>query len=194
MSSTPQEIAAVLAIVKMEWPHSQLGPGGANGAEMARDYWHSVLGAFTAAEVEGAVKEIIAAGRDHAPGPGTVLKVAAARANTVPDWDEVWREIARVRLRYSPAFPGREVPPEDAFTHPAIAAFAIPAWKELAHGPAPGTKEHGTHYAQQREAYKAIAARAQRATANAAIGAPRRGELTAASDAFAAAAAKLLKS
>lgn len=183
-----QEVAAVLMAIKREWPHSNLG----NDMGATIDHWLSVLGAVTNDQAQGALLELIASGRDHAPSAGTVLKLAAERADTVPDWDEAWRECARLRLRYSPAFPDRPCPPPEAFSHPAIAAFAIPAWAELAGGPAPGTKDHGTHYAQQREAYKAIAARSRRATANAAIGAPRRGELQRAGSAFAAEAAKLL--
>jgi hypothetical protein len=73
---------------------------------------------------------------------------------------------------------GRETPPAGAFSHPLIAAFAVPSWRELALGPASGTKDHGTFYAQQREAWKAFAHRSQRSVALGAVGAPRRrGEL-----------------
>ena len=70
-----------------------------------------------------------------------------------PVTEEAWAEIERLKPRYNPAFPGRETPPAEAFAHPLIAAFAVPAWRELCIGPAPGTKDFGTFYAQQREAF-----------------------------------------
>lgn len=182
---TAEQVAAVLTVVRMEWPHSSLGGGTAS--EIV-SYWHRILGAYEPDVVEDAVKELIASGREHAPGPGLVAKTAAARLVDSPDWDEAWREVLRVMARLgSYVTPG----PSD-FSHEAIAAFAIPAWAELCSGPAAGTNGYGTHHAQQREAYRAIAARAQRDTALSALGAPRRrAELRPTGETFAAVAARL---
>src|SRR5688500_2759539 len=134
----------------MEWPHSNLGPDAATIAA----YWLQILGRYSLEDVEGAVEELIASGREHAPGPGVVASVCAARSTDLPDLDEAWAEIDRLKNRWNPAFPGREVPPADAFSHPVVAAFAVPAWSELCRGPAPATRDYGTFYAQQREAYR----------------------------------------
>jgi hypothetical protein len=158
----------------VRWPHSNLGPD----ARTIVAYWHSILHDFGANEIEETVKELIMSGRQHAPSAGDVAKLAVERRSLAPDWDEVWQEIDRLRWRYHPAFPGREVPPPERFSHPLIADFALPAWRELCLAPAPGTKDYGTFHAQTRDAYKALAARSQRSVALHAVGAPRRrGEL-----------------
>jgi hypothetical protein len=100
---TREQVGAVLAIVRMEWPHSALGGSPADVVA----YWHRILGDCEQADVEAAVKELIASGREHAPGPGVVLATVSTRSNDVPDFDEAWREIDRLAVRYSPAFPDR---------------------------------------------------------------------------------------
>lgn len=160
-------------VAAREWPHSNLG---ANLSDTI-DHWHSVLSGIDNDTAQCALLELVVSGREHAPSAGAVARQAADRETDVPDWDEAWRECAHLLKRWSPAYPGREVPPAEAFSHPAVAAFAIPAWRELALGPAPGTRDHGTFYAQQREAYKAISARASRGAALQLVGAPRRREL-----------------
>jgi hypothetical protein len=171
---TRADTSRTIAIVRMEWPHSNLGPD----AQQVVAYWHSILHDFDTAEVEAAVKELIVSGLKFAPTAGDVAKLTVERRSPHPDWDQAWGEIDRLRWRYHPGFPGRETPPPERFSHPLIAAFALPAWKELCLGPAPGTKDFGTFYAQQREAWKALAARSERGVALAAVGASRRrGEL-----------------
>jgi hypothetical protein len=171
---TREETARVVAAIQLLWPHSNLGGAPADVVSM----WHSFLGEFPHQAVDAAVRELSAQGREHAPPVGVVAKTVATRAVDPPDWDEVWTEIEQLLKRYHPGFPNRETPPAGAFSHPLIAAFAVPSWRELALGPASGTKDHGTFYAQQREAWKAFAHRSQRSVALGAVGAPRRrGEL-----------------
>jgi hypothetical protein len=171
---TRTEASRAVAAVRLLWPHSKLGENPASVISM----WHSMLGGFPYEDVDAAVRELASQGREFAPPVGTVVKMLTERTTGLPDWDETWAEVEAVKRRYHPAFPGRETPPPDRFSHPLIAAFAVPAWRELCLGPAPGTKDFGTFYAQQREAWKALAARSERSVALAAVGAPRRrGEL-----------------
>lgn len=171
---TREQTAVILAAVKRLWPYSNLG----GAVDDIVDTWHSFLAAFDAHAVEGAIRELAAQGREQAPPVGVVVKTVAERTADVPDFDEAWTEIERLKNRYHPAHPGREVPPPERFSHPLVAGFAIPAWRELCLGPAPGTKNFGTFYAQQREAWKALAHRHNRSVALGAVGAPRRrGEL-----------------
>jgi len=187
---TRQDVAAMLMVVRREWPHSNVA---AEGIEATVEHWLSVLSATDATAARAALLEMVASEREHAPRPGLIVQAAAARAVDVPDFDEAWEEIGRLMMRHNPAFPGREQPPAAAFSHPAVAAFALPAWRELYRGPAPGTNGYGTHYAQQREAWRAMAARSVRAEANWAVGAPRkRDELTGAGGALERAARRAI--
>ena len=157
----------MLAVVRMMWPHSNLG----DDAVAIVGLWHSLLERFDAGDVEAAVRELAASGREHAPPVGLVVKTLAERATDAPEWDETWSEVHRLIARFG----SYRVPPEDEFSHPIVAAFARPAWRELCMAPAPGTGGHGTHEAQQREAYKAMRARLGRDGALVALGAPRPG-------------------
>lgn len=170
---TLQQVGDVIAMVRMLWPHSQLGDDPAAVAAV----WHSMLATADAAEVEATVRELAQTGREHAPPVGVIVARLAERLTDAPDWDEAWAEIERLKWRFHPGFPGREVPPPERFSHPLVAAFAVPAWKELCLGPAPGTGDFGTFYAQQREAFRATRARAERGAGLAVVRAPRRGEL-----------------
>lgn len=162
---TRQETAQILAGVRLLWPHSNLGqPSDATAA------WHRLLERFTAQDVELAVRELAATGREHAPPPGVVLRTVADRATDLPTWEDAWDEIDRLISRWG----GYRIPPPDEFSHPLIAAFARPSWQQLCVGPATGTKEFGTHYAQQREAFKAMRYRVERGAALDAVGAARR--------------------
>lgn len=171
---TPAEVSNVLAMVRMLWPHSNLG----DDPKAVAAVWHSMLVKTEAADVEATVRELAQTGREHAPPVGVIVSRLAERQTDAPDWDEAWEEIDRLKWRFHPAFPDRSVPPADRFSHPLIAAFAIPAWRELCLGPAPGTGDFGTFYAQQREAYRAMRARSERSVGLGVVGAPRlRGDL-----------------
>jgi hypothetical protein len=167
---TAQETAAVLAVVRVLWPHSVLG----DDARTVLNAWHLMLESYGREDVEHAIREL-ATTRDHAPGPGVVARVASERAVDAPDWDVAWAEVCRLIRSHGRA----RTPSVGEFSHDAVAAFALPAWRELCDGPAPGTREWGTHYAQQREAYRALRARGERGAVLRALGAPRRrGELS----------------
>lgn len=159
---TFEETTQVAAMVRLLWPHSKMDPG-------TPDVWHPFLAPFDLADVEAAVREIVTAGRDHAPLIGQIVKTLSERAIDAPDWDEAWREIDQLIRRYG----YMRTPPTQAFSHPAVAAFARPAWRDLCAGPATGTKEHGTHYAQQREAYQALRTRVHRDLGLGQVGAER---------------------
>jgi hypothetical protein len=119
---TREETARVVAAIQLLWPHSNLGGAPADVVSM----WHSFLGEFPHQAVDAAVRELSAQGREHAPPVGVVAKTVATRAVDPPDWDEVWTEIEQLLKRYHPGFPNRETPPAGAFSHPLIAAFAVP--------------------------------------------------------------------
>jgi hypothetical protein len=167
------EAAALLSAVAALWPHSNLGPD----PEVTVSLWAELLSAVDLAEATEAVKELAVSGREHAPPPGVVLRTAVERAEDVPAWGEAWEEIVRLLRRRGTYWgPGGTpgAPPEDVFSHPAIARFAIPAWRELALAPGPGAPGFGTHYAQTRDAYNAIRGRRVYDRGLAVIGAPRR--------------------
>lgn len=168
---TRSEVAELLTVVRLLWPHSDLD-GGDPGRTVR--VWLSVLERVEPAEADGAVRELLATGREHAPTVGVVVQMIARRREDAPDWDEAWPEVqAMIRRRgmYRPPAP------ED-FSHAMVGVFATRAWAELCHGPAEGTSAFGTHYAQQREAYRALAGRARRDASLGMVGAPRaRGQL-----------------
>jgi hypothetical protein len=167
---TREEVVRLLLAVRMVWPHSSLG----EDPNQVINLWFSFFETVPLREAEEAVKEM-AVSRDHAPGPGILLRSVMERANDAPDWDVAWEELRRlIRSRGSWSKPR----PED-FSHLALAAFALPAWEELCRGPAEGTSGFGTHYAQQREAYGALRNRATRDLALLAVSAPRVGSVTA---------------
>jgi hypothetical protein len=160
---TLDETRRLAAMVQALWPHSAMLPS-------TPDVWHHFTGSFGFDEAEGALRDLLAEGREHAPPVGAIVRRCAEREVCAPDWDEAWREA----LRLMPRVPTTAVPTERDFSHPAVAAWAVPAWAELRFGPAEGTGGFGTHYAQQREAYRAVAAREQRSRALGMVGAPRR--------------------
>lgn len=171
---TREQTASVVAIVRMLWPHSNLGgnPGEVLGI------WHSFLESYEPSEVEAAVRELAAQGREHAPPVGVVVRTVAERATEAPGWDEVRGEILNAIHRYRPR---REdamrdpyaAPPADYWSHPLVARFMDGAWNEWRMA----REDDGTFNAQQREAWKALAARIERGTALNAVGAPRRRDL-----------------
>jgi hypothetical protein len=163
---TYAEACRLVAVVQAIWPHQRL-------ATETPKVWHPLLEGFTLADAEASVRELAAEGREWPPPVGVIVKTLADRATEIPEWDEVWHEVHGLIRRYG----SYRLPPEEAFSHPVVAAFARPAWQELCAAPAAGTNGHGTHKAQQREAFKALRARAQRDTGLAAIGAPRRAGL-----------------
>lgn len=170
------ETAQVLTVVKMLWPHSTLG----GSAVEVLGLWHSFLESYSARDVEAAIRDLAAQGREFAPPVGMVVKTISERTLNIPEWDEVVAEIERGLMRYRREMPPggfsseREMhgaPPPEYWSHPAIAAFITPAWHEWRMCL---ERDRRTFYAQQRDAYKAMAARDERSTALAGIGAPRR--------------------
>jgi hypothetical protein len=166
---TREEVGALLVGVRIVWPHSHLG----SPPDRVVSTWQTFLATYDAGEVRDAVSELALSGRDHAPGPGLVARTAAERRSDAPDFDEAWREVGELVRRRGLSRP----PLPRHFSHPAVAAFAIPAWRELCQGPAEGTSGYGTHYAQQREAYRALRVRGERAHALEAARVPRRRQL-----------------
>lgn len=168
---TRDETGTVLAVVRLLWPHSNMG---GNPSEVV-GIWHRMLGECDTADVEDAVRELAASGREHAPLVGVVLKAIADREADAPDWDEVEAEVLRVIACYRP--PRDEdpysAPPVGYWSHPAIAQFMAGAWDEWRMS----TEGDRTFRAQQREAYKALRVRAERAGSLALAGAPRRRSL-----------------
>lgn len=166
---TRKETSHVLAMVNMLWPHSDLGPDAA--AVLA--LWHSFLRDLDAPGVEAAVRDLAAQGREHAPAVGVIVKTAADRATVAPDWDQVRQEILQGIVQYRPA-PGPQAdpyaaPPPSYWSHPLIAEFIDGAWNEWRLA----SEADGTFMAQQREAWKALAARAGRDIALRTVGAER---------------------
>lgn len=169
---TREETADVLAVVRLLWPHSNLGR---NPAEVV-GIWASMLAAADRESVELAVREQAAAGREHAPPVGVIVKAVADREQDVPDWDEAELEIRRAISAYRPptgAGSPYAPPPPGYWSHPVIARFMDGAWDEWRMS---GEGDR-TFLAQQREAYKALRARAERAGGLQLVGAPRRRDL-----------------
>lgn len=172
---TRDETIEILAVVRLLWPHSNLGT---NPSEVV-GIWHSMLNTADRDSVENAVREQAAAGREHAPPVGVIVKAVAEREGDVPDWDEVEREVRRALVSYRPSREDARTnpyapPPAGYWSHPAIARFMEFAWDEWRM-----SKEGDrTFLAQQREAYKALRARAERAGSLRLVGAPRRRDLS----------------
>lgn len=165
---TREQTSHVLGIVRMLWPHSNLGH---NPAEVLA-LWHSLLIDHQAGDVEHAVRELAATGREHAPPVGLIVRTVAERAADCPDWDEARAEILQALRTYRPVGEGDPYagPPAGYWSHPILAAFMANGWNEWRLS----REGNGTFQAQQREAWKAMAARAERGVALAAVGAPRR--------------------
>jgi hypothetical protein len=172
---TREETAQILTVVRLLWPHSNLG----HNPQEVVGIWHSMLATADRESVELAVREQAAAGREHAPPVGVIVKSVADRTEDIPDWDEVEREIRRAISAYRPP---RDVarldpyaaPPADYWSHPAVARFMDGVWDEWRMA----REDDRTFLAQQREAYKALRARAERAGSLRLVGAPRRRDLT----------------
>jgi hypothetical protein len=159
-------------VVRGLWPHSNIDQGRPH--HTAR-LWHSMLSDCDQASVEAAVKEQAASGREHAPPVGVIVRMVAERAADAPDWDEVQVEVLRAVRSYRPP-PGPNpyaAPPATYWSHPAIALFMEGAWDEWRMS----TDGDRTFLAQQREAYKALRARAERAGSLSLVGAQRRRQL-----------------
>lgn len=170
------ETARVVAAVRLLWPHSNLGGNPADVISM----WHSLLGDQLHQHVDAAIRELAAQGREHAPPVGVVVKTLAERTSVAPEWDEVRAEILHAIATYRQP-PGIQAdphapPPDTYWSHPLVARFMEPAgvWKEWRMS----REGDGTFAAQQREAWKALAGRAQRGVALAAVGASRQPGLT----------------
>jgi hypothetical protein len=171
---TREEIAQVLTVIRLLWPHSNLGQ---NPAKIV-GIWHSLLHTADVQQVEAAVREQAASGREHAPPVGVIVKAIAEREQDAPDWDEVEREILRAIVSYRPPQDGKTfnpyaAPPDGYWSHPIVARFMDGVWDEwrLSH------EGDRTFMAQQREAYKALRARAERSGGLALVGARRRRDL-----------------
>lgn len=166
---TREQTSHVLGVVRLLWPHSNLG----GNPHDVLGLWHSFLTSYEPAEVEAAVRELAADGREHAPPVGLVVRAVALRTADCPEWDEVRAEILQAIQRYRPATGEGDpyaAPPADYWTHPLIAAFIGNSWNEWRLS----RDGDGTFHAQQREAWKALAARAERGVALASVGAPRK--------------------
>lgn len=168
---TREQTATVLAVVRLLWPHSNLG----GDPQEVVGIWHSMLATADHRAVEAAVRELAAAGREHAPPVGVIVRTLAEREQNLPDWDEVEAEVRRAVRSYRPPRGADPygVPPAEHWSHPAIAQFMDAAWDEWRFS----LEGDRTFLAQQREAYKALRARAERTGSLALVGAPRRQQL-----------------
>jgi hypothetical protein len=90
---TRQEAAAVVAMLKLWWPHSDLT---ASGISATVDGWHEALGSFGAEEVERALRQLRDTGREHAPPLGVVVAaVRRAQQPPPPSFDDVQAYLSR---------------------------------------------------------------------------------------------------
>lgn len=162
----PDDTAGVLEVVGLLWPHSHLGADPTKVLAL----WASMLADFTPAEVEGAVRELAAAGREHAPPVGVVVATCAERATGVPPWDVAWPALeAKARECVTPK--GYRIPAVAEFEHSHVGDFARTHWRDICPLPAESAME--TLRAQLRDAYRAAAGRVARDRALEAVGAPR---------------------
>lgn len=169
---TGDEVIDVLTVVRGLWPHSNIDQGR---PEQTARLWHAMLRDCSADAVQAAVKEQAASGREHAPPVGVIVRMVAEREQDAPDWDEVELEVLRAIRGYRPPSGGSPyaAPPADYWSHPAVGLFMDGAWDEWRMS----TDGDRTFLAQQREAYKALRARAERAGSLSLVGAPRRRQL-----------------
>lgn len=163
---TRTEARKLLSTIVAIWPRVEQ-------PDNAPAVWQVVFDAVPYEAADAALKEWIAEGHAWPPSASELLAKVTERETDVPDFEEAWRET----LKLIPRVHSHETPIPDQFSHPVIAAWAIPAWKELRMGPAEGVNGFGTHYAQQREAYRAIAGRLKRGVSLALVGAPRRSQV-----------------
>jgi hypothetical protein len=163
-AQTCQLVAGVQAL----WPHQPL-------ADSTPGVWHALLERVDYADAEAAVRELAGGGREFAPPVGMVVKTIGERGRDLPEWDEAYREILAAVRRFG----SWQEPQAEHWSSPLIAGFMAGrgVWMEWCLSPAPGTSDHGTFAAQQREAFKAARARVQRDTGLLALGAPRRSSL-----------------
>lgn len=169
---TRDETARTVAAVRLLWPHSNLGGNPVDVISM----WHSLLADQQHEHVDAAIRELAAQGREHAPPVGVVVKTLAERTAHAPEWDEVRGEVLRAIATYRPPRGSENpyaAPPAEHWSHPLVSVFMDGAWDEWRMA----SEGDGTFNAQQREAWKALAHRAQRGVALAAVGAPRRRDL-----------------
>jgi len=110
---TYAEACRLVAVVQAIWPHQRL-------ATETPKVWHPLLEGFTLADAEASVRELAAEGREWPPPVGVIVKTLADRATEIPEWDEVWHEVHGLIRRYG----SYRLPPEEAFSHPVVAAFA----------------------------------------------------------------------
>jgi hypothetical protein len=178
---TKGEVVDVLSVVRMLWPHLQLGGDPAKRGADVVALWLSFLEGHEAQDVELAVRELAATG-ERFPGLPVLLSMVAQRGAALPEWDEVREEILRAIRSYRPPREDAMVnpyamPPEDYWSHPVIARFVESVWDEWRMAPDPGVDaargQAGTFFAQQRDAFKALRARAERGVALEAVAAPR---------------------
>lgn len=175
---TFEQACKLVGTVQALWPHQPLA------TETPR-VWHPLLAAFEYDDAEAAVRELAAAGREFPPPVGVLVAAVTARAADLPEWDEALAEIRRALATYRPPTPPGGFqsememwgpPPADYWSSPVLAAFMAPrgVWQEWRMCP---ERDLRTFLAQQRDAYRALAARAQRDGALVALGAPRRSSL-----------------
>lgn len=83
---TRQETGAVVAVVRMLWPHSKLG----NSSDEVVGIWHDLLGRFDRRIVEVTIRQLAESGREQAPPPGVVVSAVRQReALPAPSFDDM---------------------------------------------------------------------------------------------------------
>lgn len=171
------EAGKVLALILAVWPR-------VDQPDNAPDVWAGIFVNVEFGDVMAAVQEYIAAGSAFPPSASEVLALVTERATDVPEWDEALAEIEMALKRYrlprgTVVSSERELhagPPDDYWTHPALAIFMQGnVWFEWKMSP---ERDRRTFLAQQREAYKALRARASRDMGLLLVSAPRRSTLT----------------
>lgn len=170
---TSDEARKLCAAVVALWPHNSY-------PKNMPQTWLGILRDVPYELADAALRELVAEGREHAPAVGVVLRRVIERADSLPEWDETAREIEHaIRYYRRRPEPGELMtteaelhgaPPPEYFSHPLVAAFAIPAWGEWR---ARTERERGTFMAQQRDAFNAMRGRVARERSLIAVGAPR---------------------
>jgi hypothetical protein len=90
--ATKPEIADIVTMVKLWWPHSTVGMDAASLIEA----WHAALADYDRGEIEVAVRHELRTGREHAPAVGVIAhRIELGRQGPAPSGEDAQRWLAR---------------------------------------------------------------------------------------------------
>lgn len=119
---TDAEIAQAIAYCRVLWPHSRVADTEQATVILA---WRGLVADLELRHVRAAIDKLAAEGREHAPPPGVIRRIATrfredSQTGDLPSADEAWAEVLREisRVGYTIELTGEEL----QFKHPVIQA------------------------------------------------------------------------